>query len=185
MYICVYICITHPHAHAHTHTHTRTPLQRRARSVSRDARPNALSTATGHAIADAHPTSTHAWQPRLEASAVSMNRVHRAQRVYLGDAARAAGNTDGRCICMYVCVYMCIRIYIYVGVCVYTHMYTRVYTHIYTHICMCICICIYIYIYYVCVCMYIRRCVPWTTPMAGWHFRIFVYICILYIYVCI
>jgi len=63
--------------------------QRGARSVSRDGR-------TLRGSADSHPTSTHAWQPAPEDphNSVSMNRVHRAQRVYMGVSAEG-GKAEG------------------------------------------------------------------------------------------
>ena len=63
--------------------------QRGARSVSRDGRKLRGS-------ADSHPTSTHAWQPAPEDphNSVSMNRVHRAQRVYMGVSAEG-GKAEG------------------------------------------------------------------------------------------
>jgi len=71
--------------------------QRRARSVSRDARPHAPLTgkAAAHATAKARPTSTHAhaWQqsPDDAGSVAMLSRVHRAQRVYLGTSSQGGG----------------------------------------------------------------------------------------------
>ena len=101
-------------------------------------------------------------------------------------------------MCLYV--YMCLCVYVYMCVCVYVFMCLCVYMCVYVYVCVCICICLYIYgittfisvFMFICILgdiqhLLIHACAcPRLGPSCVIRYtRICVYMCMLFLRVCI